>query len=161
MNKHQMTAERLRCLVFYDPKTGLFRRLVRNTNATAGWPDKAGYMHLMVDAKTYSAHRLAWLYMTGEWPRNDIDHINGRRSDNRFCNLRDVPKNFNMQNERRARKNNPTGLMGAQFRKDRGKWFAALRVDGKFRRFGSFETPEEAHAAYVEAKRIHHPGFTL
>lgn len=156
-----MTRERLQSLVRYDPATGLFTRLVRRTNATGGWPDKAGYLYLMIDTKTYSAHRLAWLYMTGEWPRNDIDHINGNRADNRFCNLRDVPKNFNMQNERRARNNNAFGLMGVQFRKDRGKYVAVLRIDGKSRRFGAFDTPEEAHAAYVEAKRLHHPGFTL
>ena len=156
-----MTAERLRNLVTYDPLTGLFQRLVRNTNATCGWPDKAGYLYLMIDTKVYSAHRLAWLYMTGEWPRNDIDHINGQRADNRFANLRDVPKNFNMQNERRARINNKSGLMGVQFRKDRGKFVAVLRINGKSKRFGAFDTPEAAHAAYVEAKRLHHPGFTL
>ena len=113
----------------------------------------------MVDGKSYATHRLAWLYMTGQWPRDDIDHINGNKADNRFCNLRDVPKNFNMQNERMARANNAHGFMGVQFRKDRGKYVACLRVDGNVRRFGAFDTPEEAHVAYVEAKRKHHPGF--
>lgn len=156
-----MTSERLRALVAYDPETGLFTRLVRNTNAKSGWPDKAGYLYLMIQGKVYSTHRLAWLYMTGEWPRNDIDHINGQRADNRFCNLRDVPKHFNMQNERKARKNNASGLMGVHFRKDRGKWVAVLRINGKSRRFGAFDTAEEAHAAYLEAKRANHPGFLL
>lgn len=160
MNKPIIAADRLKQLVHYDPDAGKFARLIQRTSAkSTGWPDKAGYLYMMLDGRSYPLHRLAWLYMTGRWPGGDIDHIDGVKTNNRFRNLRDVPTNFNMQNERRARINNRFGLMGVQFRKDRGKYIAVLKVDGSTRRFGAFDTPEEAHAAYLEAKRIHHPGF--
>lgn len=159
-NTTKLTIERLRELVSYDPETGLFTRIRKNTNSGCGWPDKAGYFYLMVDSRTYAVHRLAWFYMTGNWPIGEIDHINSIRNDNRFCNLRDVDRVTNMQNERKARKNNKSGFMGVHWRADRSRWVANIRVDGKSIRLGSFKTAEEAEKAYVEGKRFHHPGFT-
>jgi len=156
-----LTAERLRELLDYDPETGVFTRRVRRTSGGTGWPDKVGYLYLMVDGKTYAAHRLAWLFMTGEWPTGELDHLDGNKACNAFANLREATRQTNMQNEVRARKSNKSGLMGVHFRKDRGKWVSAIRINGRARRLGQFDSPEEAHAAYVEAKRIHHAGFTL
>lgn len=144
----------------YDQSTGLFSRKIKRTNGGGGWQHKDGYVYIHLLGKTYSAHRLAWFFVTGEWPKYDIDHINGIKHDNRFANLRDVETVINSHNEVKARKNNPTGLMGAWFRKDRNKWVAAIRVHGKMIRLGSFLTKEEAHAAYLEGKRKHHAGFT-
>lgn len=157
---HPITAERLRQLVDYNPETGIFTRKVRNTNSGSGWQDKAGYLYLMIDGKTYAAHRLAWLHTTGVWPTDEVDHLNGKRDDNRFENLRDTDRTVNMQNTLTVRKNNAVGLMGVHWRKDRSRWVASIRVEGKSTRLGAFKTPEEAAAAYLEGKRRYHPGFT-
>ena len=161
MAKIDLTAARLRELLSYDPDTGVFTRLVKRTTGGSGWADKQGYLQLCVGGKTYSAHRLAWLYMTGSWPVADIDHINGVKHDNRFANLRDVPELINMQNIRSPNKNNACGLMGVHWRKDRQCWVAQVRINGKAKRCGAFKTPEEAHEAYLAIKRQHHPGFLL
>lgn len=155
------TAERLRQLVHYDAESGIFTRLTTQGGGGSGWPDKAGYLYIMVGGKIYAVHRLAWLYMTGDWPVQEIDHINGDKADNRFANLRDVSRHCNMQNELRPRKNNTSGFAGVRWRKDRQRWIATILVEGKPKRLGAFDTAEAAHAAYVEAKRLYHSGFSL
>ena len=165
MGSNKLTASRLHQLLRYYPHTGIFTRLTDNGRGcrvgdVAGTLHKrSGYINMYVDGATYTAARLAWLYMTGHHPAHDMDHINGVTTDNRWCNLRDVPVQINMQNTRRANKNNVSGLMGVHWRADRATWTSQLRVDGKSKRLGSFKTPEEAHAAYIKAKRIHHVGF--
>lgn len=157
-----ITSEKLRELLSYNPETGKFTRIVRRTRGKdSGWADKYGYLYLMVDGKTYSYHRLVWLHVNGAWPEHEIDHINGDKSDNRIANLRDISRSKNLQNEVRVRKNNASGFMGVQYRKDRNTWISTIRVDGKSKRLGSFATPEEAEAAYIAAKRIYHDGCTL
>jgi len=161
-----LTQARLKELLHYDPETGLFTRLVRTSNSTkvgdvVGTAGKGGYLACSIDWKFHQMHRLAFLYMTGSFPVYDVDHINHDVADNRWSNLRDVPETTNMQNEIKTRRNNSAGLMGAQWRADRQKWTAVLLIDGKKRRFGSFDTAEEAHSAYLKAKREHHTGFIL
>jgi hypothetical protein len=120
----------------------------------------SGYRRVMLRRRNRLAHRLAWFLVTGEWPKNTIDHINGNKSDNRWANLRDVAVQTNSQNERRARRNNRSGFLGV--RKNRvGMYVAAIGIDYGKRHLGSFKTPEEAHAAYIAAKRLHHEGNTL
>src|ERR1700719_1662744 len=97
--------DRLRELLSYDPETGVFRWLVRkrqNVKAgdVAGSFDGCGYCKISIDRRAYKAHRLAWLYMTGEWPPAEIDHINMNRADNRFANLRLATRHQNMANQR-------------------------------------------------------------
>ena len=154
-----LTQERLKELLHYNPETGLFTRLIQRTNGGSGFIHSTGYVHIYIAGKTYAAHRLAWFYMTGEFPKHDIDHINGIKHDNRFCNLRDVPKCVNMQNERHARKHSSSKLMGATRHKN--KFQSAIHINGKRVHLGTFNTAEEAHAAYIEAKRIHHLGCTI
>lgn len=166
MGAHQLTAGRLRELLHYNQETGVFTRLTDNGRGcrvgdVAGTIHRrSGYVNIYLDGHSHTAARLAWLYMTGQHPVYDMDHINGDKMDNRWQNLRDIPTQLNSQNTHRANKNSTTGFMGVQLRKDRNKYTAQLRVDGRVRRFGSFNTPEEAHAAYLDAKRVHHPGFS-
>lgn len=163
---NELTAQRLRELLSYDPETGKLTRLTsngrgQNIGDEAGSKHHSGYREVMVDGKNYRAHRVCWLHYYGVWPAHDIDHINGVKDDNRISNMRDAPEVMNMQNEVRARKNNASGLMGVHWRKERNCWVAQVRVNGRAVRVGSFKTPEEAHAAYLAMKREHHPGFTL
>jgi hypothetical protein len=102
--------------------------------------------------------------MTGEYPEDDVDHINGIRDDNRYINLRVVTRSVNMQNQRQPRshyRGRTSKYLGVSFRHERNKWIATINVDGKSRRIGSFDSEEDAHKAYVEAKRKHHKGNTL
>lgn len=101
-----LTAERVRELLHYEPATGIFTRRIRTSNRTkvgaiVGADNGKGYLQISVDWRLYSAARLAWLYMTGEWPKEEIDHINRVRSDNRFSNLREATRSSNNCNRRR------------------------------------------------------------
>lgn len=165
------TAERVRELFDYDPDTGVFIRKItifngKKAGTRADVARKtgrlAGYTRICVDHQRFLAHRIAWLYMTGSWPDHEIDHINGDPSDNRFCNLRDVPGAINRQNQHRPRTGTASGYLGVK----RGgwknkKWSASIRIDGRNRHLGTFETKEDAYEAYVTAKRKLHPGCTI
>lgn len=151
----------LRVALAYEPATGVFTwRVPSASRLKVG--DVAGcrmngYLRIKHLGTRYLAHRLAWVYMTGELPRGVIDHRNGNPFDNSFANLRDVTPSENRQNQRKARSDSSTGLQGVV---RRGERFAAVvRIDGKRKRFGAFGTPQEAHAAYVTAKRAAHPAF--
>jgi len=97
-----LTAERLREVVTYDPLTGIFRwRVTRGcakAGAVAGGPEKKGYLRISIDGRRFKAHRLAWLYVKGCWPVDQIDHENGRNADNRFDNLREANNPLNSAN---------------------------------------------------------------
>lgn len=155
--------ERLR----YDPDTGIFVRVnsVRPC-ATSRWIGRKagtittnGYVMIRIGPETIQAHRLVWLYMTGSFPQKDIDHVNGIRTDNRWINLRNVTRQVNLQNQRKASKNNLCGFLGVSPK--RKKFTARIMVDRKVIRLGVFDTPELAYEAYVVAKRRLHVGGTL
>lgn len=159
-----LTSERLREVLGYDPETGVFtRRIARSWAAragvVAGCVDGHGYTSIKIDGRIYGAHRLAWFWVHGVWPAKKIDHINGDRADNRICNLRDVPTSTNCQNQRRAQSHNKTGFLGVS--PDRGRFRAAIWLDGKNLHLGMFDTPEQAHDAYLNAKRRLHDGCTI
>lgn len=159
-----MNAEMLRNKLKYEPETGLFTWISAPSNVVkagsiAGGLMNHGYISIKINDVAYLAHRLAWLYMTGEWPENDVDHKDGDRKNNRFDNLRDVPRALNVQNLRRPRKDNKAGFLGVS-REGHG-WKAQIQVDKKKKYIGQFSTPELAHAAYVKAKREMHPGGLL
>ncbi len=176
--RQALTADRLRELLRYDPETGVFTWLDRPESdfatrhgwriyqgqfagTVAGTPDLKGYVLIRVLGTYYKAHRLAWLYMTGAWPEQHIDHKNGVKNDNRFANLRDVGRATNMENQRRASSRNSTGLLGVSPHRKTGKFCAFIKANGANRYLGLYPTPELAHAAYVEAKRQLHEGCTL
>jgi hypothetical protein len=168
-----LTAERLRELLHYDPETGIFVRLVDvrcgkgkgrvsvAKGSIAGCVDAHGYLLIRLDNHLYRAHRLAWLFVFGEWPTRHIDHINGERKDNRISNLRDVTVSVNLQNQRRAPAGSRSGLLGAQWDKQTKRWRSSVKTNGRKQNIGRFDTPEAAHEAYLAAKRKLHEGCTI
>ena len=112
-----LTQTRLKEVLDYNPETGIFTRKVKQSGVKQGQVSgsltREGYMVTSIDTKTYKCHRLAWLYITGMWPIGQIDHINGNRSANYFNNLRDVSKQKNIENQRKAqRSNKSTSVLG-------------------------------------------------
>ena len=159
-----LTQERLRELLHYEPLTGVFTRLVSTANwakvgDVAGGKGGKDYLQIGIDNRDYKAHRLAWFYMTGAWPIDQIDHIDGNPVNNRIENLREATNSVNKQNMRKARSDNKSGLLGVG--KNGKKWRAVIGVDGKNKHIGYFDTPELAHAAYLDAKRVLHVGCTI
>lgn len=138
-----VSQEQLRALVVYHPERGIFTR-VKDGSVCGYICATHGYVLLMFGRKIYRAHRLAWLYMTGRWPANLIDHKNRRKNDNRWSNLREATPAQNNYN----RVTRPaSGIKGV--RKDFNRWVAMGSRNGKTITIGRFDTKEEAHAAYV------------
>lgn len=165
MAKTDLTAQRLRELVHYDPETGVFTGLKKKTGRPSkagifGTIDPGGYHRVCIDCKKYWAHRVAFLYMTGEWPANDVDHIDGNPANNRWENLRDVPTATNVQNVKRASKKSSTGVLGIEATRS-GTFQARIGAGNNRISLGTYKTKEEAHAAYLVAKRRLHPGCTI
>lgn len=166
MRRDSLTADRLRELVEYDSLTGTFSRRARELQATRlgrpyvrrraarplpGHIRPDGYVEILVDGSIYLAHRLAWLYMTGVFPSEYIDHKNRGRADNTFSNLREATPTENQGNRKRG-SNNRCGLKGVSYHKycTRKPWQATIMRSGKRHSLGYHATPEEAHAAYVK-----------
>ncbi|RZI60680.1 MAG: HNH endonuclease [Pseudomonas sp.] len=163
--KQLPSLERLRELVDYNQGTGVFTRKIAVSYSPAGKVlnhlNPAGYVIASIDGQSYFLHRIAFKLVTGKDPEGDIDHINGVRHDNCWNNLRDVPRAMNNQNRQRANKGNAFGLLGVRKGKREGQYRATICVGGKFKSLGYFSNIEDAHNAYVSAKRIFHPGGLL
>ena len=170
MTRDDLTAERLRECLNYDPATGIFTRKVRTAQChqvgdradflvTAG--HLKGYHRIALLAHRYLAHRLAWLYMHGKWPDQEIDHIDGDRSNNRIANLRDVSRQINGENHRKPTRRNTSGFLGVVLHKASGKWVARVTVRHKSIYVGIYDDPESANAAYLDAERKLHEGCTI
>lgn len=145
-----VAAERLRELLDYDPLSGLLtwrkdRNQLAKKGSVAGNLHVKGYVHVKVDGKEYKAHRLAWVWMTGEFPPDQVDHINGCKSDNRWSNIR-LANNAENQRNVGTRKDNKSGTRGVTWHERQKKWIASIRVDGRLFHLGSFDTIEEATA---------------
>lgn len=148
----------------YDPATGhftwksdrVFGKIKAGTRA--GTVSKAnGYRQIWIGERTYNASRLAYLWMEGEWPKTQVDHINLDRSDDRWSNLRPATAQQNCAN-RGLKKTNTSGLKGASLTKW-GRWLSTINVQGKSRYLGTFDTKEEASAAYFKALTEAHGEF--
>lgn len=155
-----ITQERLKYLLKYDPNSGIFV-WIRNTTKSVMIGDKAGSKHykngyhsICIDGKRYLAHRLAWLYMTGIWPKDQIDHINGIRDDNRWTNLRTATCSENHQNI--DRKTGKSGYRGVTWHNKNKKWMAQIRFNKTNICLGYFDDPKDAHEAHLKAKQQYH-----
>lgn len=102
-----------------------------------------GYRRVQLDHVNYRAHRLIWFYIHGEFPENQIDHINGNRSDNHIENLRDVTSRENNMNQKKYVNNN-SGTTGVCWQKQKEKWYAFINIDGKRKHLGYFTNKDEA-----------------
>ena len=150
-----LAAERLRELLEYFPETGIFRwRVSRQrvrVGSIAGCLNGDGYLTIMVDGKKHRAHRLAWLYVHGTWPKDQIDHINRDRADNRIENLREATPTENNRNQNK-RYDNTSGHVGVSWSKAAQKWVAQIRHLGKKIHLGFFTEKEDAIAARAAAE---------
>ena len=162
----ELTPERLKSLLSYNPETGEFTWLVgggrRRVGEIAGYLAYVGngkiYVTIGIDGKRYYAHRLAWLYTFDAWPENQLDHIDQDSTNNRLINLRDVTHSENCKNQK-IPKNNKSGVMGVIFRNDVQKWGAYIWVNRKTIHLGEFELKDDAIAARknAEVKYNFHP----
>lgn len=146
-----LSAEILRFNFSYDPETGHFIR--RGEDKPSGRIATKGYRQICVAGKRYMAHRLAWLYMHGEWPTLQLDHINRNKDDNRIANLREVDNKQNQENVEMWNTNR-TGFRGVSSAKG-GKFQADIKINGKSKYLGLFKTLEEAASARMNAEQEH------
>ena len=151
---------KLRDALSYDPITGSFiwKNPIRAAlkGRIAGCINGFGYRVIRVEGKDFYAHRLAWLYVTGKWPKTILDHIDGNPDNNAFVNLREATKAANGAN-RGKQANNTTGFKGV--RKHFRKWVAQITIDGVNTYLGIFDSPEEASAAYELAAKQEYGEF--
>lgn len=154
MTSNILTQAELKEQLHYNPDTGIFTRLISNAQKikcgdVAGSKTNTGYLEITVLGKRYLSHRLAWFYMTGEMPKNLIDHINRIGADNRFCNLRQANKSENAINGK-LKSNNTSGFKGVSLCKRSNKWKANGKLNGKQKFLGRFDTAELASNAFIE-----------
>lgn len=160
-----LTAERLREVLRYDPEMGIFvwldhpqltpQRRARYVGKRAGSKSGNDYRYIGVDGQIYCEHRLAWLYVTDEWPKDQVDHINCVRGDNRFSNLREATNGENMQNTG-MKKNNTSGFKGVAWDARNKKFMAQIGMNGKLVWLGRFDDPRDAAEVYnAAAGKLH------
>jgi hypothetical protein len=175
-DKNIPTPEELRKLLRYEPETGKLFWLPRPEDT---FPDKRyaltwnkryagaeafktadgnGYLQGAVHGVVYKTHRVIWAIVTGEWPKDEIDHRNRNRSDNRWKNLREATRSENMQNAG-VRSDNKSGYKGVCWDRNKMKWLAQITIGGDSRFLGLFETKELAADAYREASKAHFGEF--
>lgn len=146
-------------LLSYDLETGIFTWVKprRSNQIKAGdeacyTSKKSKYAVITFDGVPILAHRLAWFYVNQHWPADSIDHINGVRSDNRFCNLREATPMENNNGFRARSKANTSGYTGVHFHKQRGRWVAKVQIFGRLLNLGLHDTPEQANTAILKAR---------
>lgn len=141
-----LTQEELKSKLTYDPNTGIFIWLVgsfkgKQAGCVSGNLPDDGYWIIRINKKTYQAHRLAYLYVYGEFPRILVDHIDRNRTNNKLDNLRQSTDALNSKNQT-IYKNNVTGYHGVTAHGKR--WRARINVNGNKIHLGVFDTIEEA-----------------
>lgn len=148
MKSQSVTAENVRSLIVYDPETGAMS-LISGLGRRTGTKDK--YLRITIHGCTFPVHRLAWLYMTGEWPLHHIDHRDRDRRNNKWSNLRQATPAENSMNQV-AHRDNTSGFKGVTSNPNSkaNPWRAYIGRSGGKRYLGSFPTAEQAHEKYLE-----------
>lgn len=167
----EINIEELKEILRYEPETGfLYWKIRKETSHQIASFNKtkagkrAGYLRKnreTIPFKHYGeiqSSRIAWALYHGEWSKKEIDHINGNSADNRIVNLREATRSQNAIN-RSKQSNNRSGYKGVWKRKNLNSWVAQICVNKKNIRIGSFDSPEKAYAAYVEAAKKYHGEF--
>lgn len=152
-----LTQARLQELVHYDRETGVFTARVNRgpwkIGKRVGGLRSDGYRGLKIDYQDYKEHRLAWLYIYGEWPESDLDHRDNDRAKNRIDHLREASEAQNSWNSKRPNTNR-TGFKGVtRNNKNSNRFRARIMCEGRHVTLGTFDSPEQAHAAYVAAAK--------
>jgi len=150
-----ITQSELKEVLDYNPDTGVFtwKKTVNSRaviGSVAGHQDYNVYIQISIYRKKYRAHRLAFLYMTGEWPKELVDHINQIKDDNRWINLREATVSENNINSKKP-KNNKSGYRGVHWDTTRSKWVAMIKYKYKKMNLGAYVNIEDAAAAYKKA----------
>jgi hypothetical protein len=158
-----ITKEDVDRVLKYDAVSGKFTWRVRTSirvvvGGEAGSVTNFGYVSIRINGRAYQAHKLAWLVSTGCWPDRDIDHINGDRTDNRFCNLREATRSQNNYNAKR-RSDNKSGYKGVFWNTQRQRWHARVQREGKQIHVGFFKCPTAAFLARRKVAQEHHGRF--
>lgn len=159
MTENILTQSILKEHLHYDTETGIFTRIKsaggQVTGNTAGCIGSGGYVNIKVFGVSHKAHHLAWLYFYGNTPNIQIDHINGVRTDNRIQNLRLATNAQNTQNTK-LYKSNSTGYFGVSYHKRILRYQSRITISNRTIHLGYYDTPEEAHQVYCDAKlQIH------
>jgi hypothetical protein len=165
-DNRNLTQARLKQLLRYDHLTGEFVWRVRRSNVSSGtvaggsYRHPRGYVLIGIHGTKYLAHRLAWLYVHGRWPSDELDHIDGDTSNNRLSNLRECNRTLNSQNTVRD-VGRTSKHPGVHWDAAKGRWSARIRVgDGRRIFLGRFDDEREAADAYLRARAEHHPYAT-
>jgi hypothetical protein len=156
----ELTIERLKEVLLYDPLTGHFYWIGQlssrcGVNKPAGSPNAKGYIRIGIDGRYYLAHRLAWFYQLGVWPDCFLDHRDMNKSNNIWSNIRAADVHQNQYNVGLT-KRNKSGVKGVHYDAKRNKYCASIAVSGVNYRIGRFATLEQATVAYsVAAEKLH------
>jgi hypothetical protein len=161
--RKRLSISALKTILRYDARTGNFYwRVTRGWCAVkgtkAGTVTKSGYVHLHISGRIYKGHRLAWAFKRGRFPKHDVEHRDLNKTNNAWANLRKTDDSGNQANTR-LRANSTSGFKSVNYRKDSRKWRARIAVRNKRIALGCFNTPKEAHAAYVVAAKKYHGKF--
>jgi hypothetical protein len=151
-----MNINELKLLFSYDPDTGAIHWIAKGKGMikkkAAGTLLHSGYLGICVGSKRWQAHRIAWALHNGQWPKDQIDHINGIKTDNRICNLREATNSQNGKNLGLS-KANKSGIKGVSFEAYTNRWKATIRVDGKSISIGRFNSIDDALIARQLAEK--------
>lgn len=154
-----LTQEHLMEVLRYNPETGVFTWNSRCgqgkavIGAPAGWIARKGYRRIEIDGIAYMAHRLAFLYVLGKWPDNQVDHLDGNTDNNSWNNLADVDCATNMK-RRKINKRNTSGCPGVAYNPKSGRWIVTIQSRGERHYLGTFTTKEAAMARRLEAEQV-------
>ena len=151
-----MNQKELKKLLHYNEKTGIFTWNVSlnykiKIGNIAGSINNRGYRQIRIRGKSYTAHHLAWLYVHGRFPKDQIDHTNHERSDNRILNLREATNKENSKNQI-LYKNNKSGIQGIFWEKKRKKWKVQITLNGIQKHLGYFKNIKDAKKVRENAK---------